>query len=73
MEEFGENPFNVGTAEVAQALDNDASPTSADGRGVSLSLSQPGGPSISGEFSIRANHTGTNQGTCLFSVGAVAG
>jgi hypothetical protein len=75
-------PYNVSTFEavnsplvVADATDNDASPTEAPDTGVWISMghSDPAGPSINGAFSAQPNHTGTSQGTCLFSIGTMAG
>jgi hypothetical protein len=62
------SPFTI-----AEAMDSNASSLVLDGSGAWVSAGAPGGASLSGEFSARANHTGTDQGTCLISTGAIAG
>src|SRR6266508_1062447 len=57
---------------IAEGLDSNASSLAADGSGVWISIGAPNGSSISGNFGVRANFTGSSQGTCLYSMGAIA-
>jgi hypothetical protein len=67
------NDLDMGGSEELSAQDNDASPATQEFAGMWVSMGHPAGSSISGHFSIEANLTGTNQGTCRFSIGAIAG
>jgi hypothetical protein len=74
---FTESSFQASNSPVVldSATDNMVDPTNTAilGLWISMGHSDPAGPSINGPFSVQANHTGTSQGTCLFSSGAVAG
>jgi hypothetical protein len=71
---FGETFFTTAESpdQVAATSDSSASPTDADAIAVHLSMGHSGG-SINGRFSPRANLTGTDQGSCRFANGAIAG
>ena len=70
-----EDFLTVGGSEELTATDLTLSETSAEVESLSVTMGHPdaAGSSINGEFSVQANRTGTGVGTCLFSVGAVAG
>jgi hypothetical protein len=70
-----EDNLTVGGSEELLATDATLSPTSAEVESVSVTMGHPdaAGSSINGQFSVQVNQTGTLLGTCLFSVGAIAG
>ena len=63
--------INNSSETLVDAVDTQASQSVANGAGAFVSAGAPGGPSINGEFSVQVNHRGTNQGTCLLSMGAI--
>jgi hypothetical protein len=63
-------PFLPSAETVVDVSDNSTVPTTAEGGAATLSVGAPDGSTISGTFSVRADHTAANQGTCFATVGA---
>ncbi len=68
--EIGAPRLDTASEDLTSAIDSNASPGVATGGGSWISAGHPDGSSINGQFSVRANHTGTSQGTCVVSMGA---
>jgi hypothetical protein len=68
-----DSPFLPSPVTAVDVSDGDAAPSTAKGGSATLSVGAPDGSSISGTFSVRAEHTGTAQGSCFATVGATAG
>jgi hypothetical protein len=66
-------PFLDSAETVVDATDNSTGPTTAEGGGASLSVGAPDGSRIGGTFSVRADHTAANLGTCFATAGAMTG
>jgi len=67
-------PFLTSAPEtVLDATDNSTAPTTAEGGGTSLSVGAPDGSRITGTFSVRADQTAANVGTCFATAGATTG
>jgi ABC-type Na+ efflux pump permease subunit len=65
-------PFLLTPETVVDVSDNSTAPTTAEGGATTLSVGTADGATISGTFSVRADHTAANQGTCFATVGATA-
>ena len=72
LTKFFEPTFSFDSQLLAQGLDSNVSPSVVKGGGGWVATGDPSGRSVNGEFSITANRTGTNQGSCLVSMGATA-
>ncbi|HSD23713.1 MAG TPA: hypothetical protein VLB79_05230 [Solirubrobacterales bacterium] len=66
-------PFLLSSDTIVDVTDNSTVPSTGKGGGASLSVGAADGSSISGTFSVRADHTATDQGTCFATVGATTG
>jgi hypothetical protein len=64
--------FLVSPETVVDATDSSTAGTTGAGGGASLSVGAADGSSISGTFSVRADHTGATQGTCFATSGATS-
>ena len=70
--ELGDALLSIGEEDLTSATDTNASAAAAAGGGAWITAGHANGGSINGQFSVRANRTGTDQGTCRLSMGAIA-
>ena len=64
--------FGSGQATVAEGLDINNNPNTADGQGAWFSAGSVAGSSLSGNVSARANLTAPSQGECVVTLGVTA-